>query len=401
MSALGSEVGRVEQGRGVESRPLIIVGSGPAGTATALHLHRLDPALAHETLILEKARHPRAKVCAGGLIPSALERLGRLGIELRVPHVRVTSTEVTTPSRKIELSDGELCWVIRRAEFDAALVVACRERGIEIREGEGVIGLERDGRGIRVRTSRSTYHARLIVGADGSGSIVRRRLVGDERARVARAVMCDVPLSESSWSGFAAQRYDFDFRLVARGLPGYRWAFPCWIDGRPHVNVGIYSVAPLGAEVNRGLGEYLSAFTDRMPRRQAFPIHYYGPGARVAAPHVLLAGDAAGADPLMGEGISLALEYGALAAAAALRALESGDLSGADYQRAVEASPLGKKLRRLSLAQRLFYGRGWRLWFGLAERSVRLRTLGVRWYNGIDGWDRRGGWEALRALLAV
>jgi geranylgeranyl reductase family protein len=385
----------------VESYPLIIVGSGPAGTGTALHLHRRDPALAREALILEKARHPRNKVCAGGLIPSAVERLAGLDIELRVPHVRVTSTEVTTPSRKVELSDGDLCWVIRRAEFDAALVEACRERGLAIREGEAVLALERDGRGVRVRTTGGTYHARMVVGADGSGSIVRRRLVGEDRRRMARAVMCDVPLSDGTWSGFVSQRYDFDFRQVAGGLPGYRWAFPCWIDGRPHVNVGIYSLEPLGVDVNRSLSDYLDAFTNQPARRQAFPIHYYRPGAPLAAPHVLLVGDAAGADPLMGEGISLALEYGALAAAAAQRALETGDFSGAGYQRAVEASPLGKKLRRLCMVTRLFYGRGWRLWFALAERSVRLRTLGIRWYNGIDGWDRRSGWEALRALLTT
>ncbi len=55
----------------MERRPIIIVGSGPAGAATALALHRLDPALAQEVLVLEKGHHPRPKVCAGGLIPAA------------------------------------------------------------------------------------------------------------------------------------------------------------------------------------------------------------------------------------------------------------------------------------------------------------------------------------------
>ena len=109
--------------------------------------------------------------------------------------------------------------------------------------------------------------------------------------------------------------------------------------------------------------------------------------------------DAAGVDPLMGEGISLALEYGRFAAEAALAALRSGDFSGAAYQHTIDGSWLGKKLRRLHLVTRLFYGRTWPLWFGLAERSRRVRALGLRWYNGIDGWDRRSGWSAVRALL--
>jgi flavin-dependent dehydrogenase len=112
----------------------------------------------------------------------------------------------------------------------------------------------------------------------------------------------------------------------------------------------------------------------------------------------MLVGDAAGVDPLMGEGISLALEYGAFAAAAAQRALQTGDFSGREYERMVQQSWLGKKLRRLHLATRLFYGGTWRFWFALAERSARLRGLGIKWYNGVDGWDRRSGWEAVRAL---
>ena len=46
---------------------LLIIGSGPAGCSTALHLARLDPALARRTVILEKAEHPRHKLCGGGL----------------------------------------------------------------------------------------------------------------------------------------------------------------------------------------------------------------------------------------------------------------------------------------------------------------------------------------------
>jgi hypothetical protein len=28
-----------------------------------------------------------------------------------------------------------------------------------------------------------------------------------------------------------------------------------------------------------------------------------------------------------------------------------------------------------------------------------VRALGLRWYNGVDDWDRRSGWDAMRALL--
>jgi ribulose 1,5-bisphosphate synthetase/thiazole synthase len=61
---------------------VIIVGAGPAGLSTALHLQQMAPELAERTLILEKARHPRTKLCGGGVTPDAERVLGRLGLDV-------------------------------------------------------------------------------------------------------------------------------------------------------------------------------------------------------------------------------------------------------------------------------------------------------------------------------
>ncbi|HSP96271.1 MAG TPA: NAD(P)/FAD-dependent oxidoreductase [Candidatus Dormibacteraeota bacterium] len=383
----------------MERRPLIIVGSGPAGTATAIALHRRDPGLARDILILEKARHPRPKVCAGGLIPAGRQWMAEHDVPLCVPHVTVHRAQVVTPTRTVGHDDDNLCYVIRRNELDAALADAVRERGIEIREEEPVQALERDDDGIRVAGRRDTWRTPLLIGADGAGSLVRRRLVDDGRTRIARAIMADVPIDRTRWDGFARDRYDFDFRILRRGLRGYLWAFPCLIDGVPHANIGAYAVTPSGAALDEALSNYLAELGAGEPRRVAFPIHWYQPGARIAADGAWLVGDAAGVDPLMGEGISLAMEYGDLAAAAIVDAVRRREASAQAYQRAFDASWLGAKLRRLHMATRLFYGPTWRLAFAAAERSRRLRALGLRWYNGVDGWDRRSGWEAVAAVL--
>ena len=116
---------------------------------------------------------------------------------------------------------------------------------------------------------------------------------------------------------------------------------------------------------------------------------------------MLLAGDAAGVDPLMGEGISLAMEYGSFAADAIRHARAERRLQRRLVpERGRVARGSGRKLSRLHLATRLFYGPTWRLWFALAEHSSRLRGVGLRWYNGIDAWDRRSGWDAVRTVLA-
>ena len=386
----------------MERREAVIVGSGPAGAATALRLAALAPELAAGTLLLDKARHPRDKTCAGGVIPKALRLLEELGVPLAVPHARVDAAGVAVPGRTLAIAGSELCRVVRRRELDAALAWAARERGVELREGERVVHLARDAAGVCVETDRCTYRAPVVVGADGSGSVVRRALVGDGAGAVARAVMCDVPLAETRWDGYAARRYEFDFTSCATGLRGYRWAFPCVIDGVPHANVGVYALPPIdGARLRAELAAELARIGARPRAWKAFPIRTYARGTRVAAPRALLAGDAAGCDALMGEGISFALEYGMLAADAIVTARASGDWNFQRYARAVERGPLGRKLRCLHLGARLFYGPRHRFWFRMAAVSPRAQSIGLAWYNGVDGWDRRGALAALAALVRL
>jgi flavin-dependent dehydrogenase len=110
-------------------------------------------------------------------------------------------------------------------------------------------------------------------------------------------------------------------------------------------------------------------------------------------------GDAAGAEPLMGEGISFALEYGKFAAQVILSALRTQRFNFSEYTETFTRSLPGKKLARLHMTAHLFYGRTSRFWFALAARSRRLQSVGLKWYNGVDGWHQRSGWEAVRAVM--
>jgi flavin-dependent dehydrogenase len=384
----------------VERREVIIVGAGPAGAATALRLAAQMPAVASGTLLLDKACHPRDKTCAGGVIPKASALLAALGVPLDVPQARVDAAAVDVPGTSLGIESDDLCRVVRRRELDARLAFAARDRGVELRGGSHVVAVVRDGRGVRVETEAASMWAPVVVGADGAGSLVRRALVTPDAGVVGRAVMCDVPAAATPWDGHGARRYDFDFRPVTRGLRGYGWAFPCWIDSAPHVNVGVYALPPAsGAQLQRELAAALARVGARPTRWQAFPIRTFVPAAPVAGPHALLVGDAAGCDPLMGEGISYALEYGILAADAIVAAQAQGGEAFAIYQRAVRASAMGRKLRRLEWASRRFYGPRAPWWFRLARLSRRAQRIGLAWYNGIGGWDERSAGAALLALL--
>ena len=69
---------------------VIIVGAGPAGISTALHLAKRSSEFIGRTLILEKAQHPRHKLYGGGILPDAEAVLQQLGLDIcEVPHVDV------------------------------------------------------------------------------------------------------------------------------------------------------------------------------------------------------------------------------------------------------------------------------------------------------------------------
>jgi flavin-dependent dehydrogenase len=199
---------------------------------------------------------------------------------------------------------------------------------------------------------------------------------------------------------FERRLYRFDFNCVTAGIRGYSWSFPCFIDGRPHLNVGIYDQgprriidsrrikSPLLAELGRAFPDIgLSGVRDVRPALKAFPIRWYSAADRYAAGCTILAGDAAGVDPLMGEGISCAFEHGRLAAAAIVRFLD-GDRGALEaYGGELHSGAVGRKLKRLAFAARGFYGPHHRLYFRLAGMSRRAQEFGVNWYNGVGGLD--------------
>jgi geranylgeranyl reductase family protein len=380
---------------------VIIAGAGPAGLATALYLLRECPDFARRILILEKSAHPRFKTCAGGLIPKTMLAMEELGLELEVPSAAVMRALARTPVGDIEIERPEpVCTVIRRDEFDARLARAARERGATILERCRVLGVEQDAHGVRVATDRGTISGAVLTGADGSGSRVRSAVFGANKDTIGRALMIDVPADPARAPEFADQRSVFDFRCVSGGVAGYAWSFPCIIGGRPHLNVGIYDQRPHGNGGSEGeQAQIVSALRASFPelplgeigRRpfafHAFPIRWFDAKSSFAHGRTILAGDAAGVDPLMGEGISCAFEHGKLAASAIVSFLGGDARALEQYDQVLHHGPLGRKLGKLALAARHFFGPHHRMLFRGAMLSRRAAEIGVDWYNGAHHLD--------------
>ncbi|MGH2538218.1 MAG: FAD-dependent monooxygenase [Candidatus Promineifilaceae bacterium] len=366
---------------------VLIVGAGPAGASTALHLLRRDPAWAGRMLLLDKAVHPREKLCGGGLTHLGENILARLGLALEPANF---------PVRRVKLVYGDLAYsflgdpvirIFRRDEFDHWLLRTAESWGAPVRQGEALREVHVGPEYVEVQTDKARIRARVLVAADGSRSTVRQKLKWDDESRVARLLEVLTPEDAGRQPEFRDATAVFDFSRLTAGLQGYYWDFPSLVKGRPVMNRGVFDSRARPERPKADLtGELRAAMAARERDLNDYtlkghPIRWFDAGGRFAMPRVLLAGDAAGADPLFGEGISFALAYGEAAAAAVEDAFARADFSFAGYRGRVLAHPLLRQLRlRVRLARWLYRLKSpWLLRLGW--RLARLVVRPTRWAN--------------------
>ena len=214
------------------------------------------------------------------------------------------------------------------------------------------------------------YRARVVIGADGAGSLVRRSLVGPAAGE--RFVALGVLTPWQDRPDGDANTAVLDFRPVARGLRGYAWDFPALRAGERRMNRGLGGTRwPAGVSARQLFAETLKT-RGIDPRRCRFDggsAPLYDPESPQSAERVLLTGDAVGVDPWFGEGISVAIGTGILAAHAATGALAAERFDFADYGERVRESAVGWQLCRNRLLADAFYEaaakpRGLASWIG-------------------------------------
>lgn len=358
---------------------ILILGGGPAGLSTALHLHKLAPQLSRRILLLEKEHYPRPKLCAGGLVADAEVILEGLGLNVdEVPHVDASAAHFDFEGKgfTVAVPKRHTLRIIRRDEFDAWLAKKTRESGIEIREGVTVKDVRPDTNRVTVLTDQGEYHAQVVVGADGSNGVTRRCVFPDAPVHTARLleVLTPVhplpgppPFSQKMGEGRVGAAY-FDFFPVPVGIAGYIWDFPTQVDGQPMRCWGIYDTNLLAHKGRPALKDPLAEEMSRhgfdlsQHELKGHPIRWYSPRNPVSVPRVLLVGDAIGADGIFGEGISMALGYGKVAAGELVRAFSTGDFSFQGYRRRLARSALGRTLFVRWAITRILYRLHW-TWF--------------------------------------
>jgi geranylgeranyl diphosphate/geranylgeranyl-bacteriochlorophyllide a reductase len=307
---------------------IAIIGAGPAGAMAAARLARAGAAVT-----MFDPSHPREKPCGGGLTGRALALVSNLIDIAALPAVVVKAASVEPPSGTQQTAQVDLidCGpsacsslvVVSRAIFDRALTAAAIAAGARLIP-EKVIDVFRHGTTMTVHTTKATYNADHVLGADGASSVTRKKLA-TRFSRMQLSVAAGVFVHGVSSSVIA-------IKSMTR-QPGYLWSFP-----RPdHLAVGVCAPASDGAlsadlraqtlawleshglcegatfnpmRGSRAWGPRLETYAWPIPS-VGFDVDHISSGG----PTWMLLGDAAGlVDPLTREGIYYALLSGQWAA---------------------------------------------------------------------------------------
>lgn len=372
---------------------IVIIGGGPSGLSTALHLQRIAPHLATRILILEKEQYPRFKLCAGGLTLDAEILLERLGLDVNeVPHVTADNIHFDFAGKglNIRIRGQHALRVIRRNEFDHWLAKKAKSRGIEIREGVTVKNIIPDQNGVTIETDQGIFHAQVVVGADGSNGITRRCIFPIASVYTARVLEVITPsLPAGRWG----QAY-FEFSPVPNNIAGYIWDFPTQVNGEAMRCWGIYDTNLLAGEkrppLKEPLAEEMSRFGFNLDdyELKGHPIRWFSPENKMSVPRVLLVGDAVGADPIFGEGISIALGYGAVAARELNESFQRNEFSFRRYKRRVVRSALGQTLIARWIITYIIYPLKWRWFQILLWRILKPIVILIAWIFVLN-WGKR------------
>ena len=289
-----------------------VVGGGPAGSVCAAFC----AAAGLRTVLIEREKFPREKVCGDCLNPECWPILRQLGIDQRVreaPHATLASVAfigLHDRSMEIALPQGEDAEIaIKRSIFDTLLLDRASQLGAEIREKSTLTSLEKTNGDWKLTIADAfACRAQVLVAADGRNSTVARLCgllphIGKERV----ALQAHISLPPH-----------FGNKVVLQLLPG-------GYSGQAPVSEGEFNLCLVGKPKSIRTLQKWAIEQFALPTAQQW--RTITPLTRATVPpahrNLLFAGDAARVvEPFTGEGIFYALRSGVLAATATARIVQ-------------------------------------------------------------------------------
>ena len=290
---------------------LILIGAGPGGSSAAISAARAGA----RVLLLERGRFPRNKVCGEFVSAESLDLLSSLlgssGRSLLDQAPRISGTRIFVDGLMLTSAVDPSAASIARLDLDAALWAAAQENRVETREQTAVQTIHGEGPFI-VAANGNRFEGRAVINTSGRWSNLTATATENYKPR-------------DKWLGVKGHFAEpdpapsVDLYFFEGGYCGVQ---PVTLEAdrtQSRVNVcamvrsDVASSLPEVFALNPSLRERSRNWQPLTDPVSTSPLLFRQP--QPVEGNVLRAGDAAGfVDPFVGDGISLALRTGALAA---------------------------------------------------------------------------------------
>ncbi|MBD3353469.1 MAG: FAD-dependent oxidoreductase, partial [Candidatus Lokiarchaeota archaeon] len=214
---------------------VIIVGGGPAGSTAAYYLK--DSQL--DVLLLDRAEFPREKPCGGALTWPTLDLFPHISefMEVGYKYGALYFKEGYKPLISA-VKDRYLGYFVRRKIFDKQLLDQANSDNIEMKMGVRVISVKQNKENvIVVCTNGEKYTGRIVIGADGTNSTVRKNSPLDKywkKDKLSFVLRNEIHIGKEEIIKHYTKLHKSFIHFSFGGSYGYGWVF----SKKKHINIG-------------------------------------------------------------------------------------------------------------------------------------------------------------------
>ena len=335
---------------------VLIIGAGPSGSNAAISYKNLNPNL--KVGLIDKSVFPRDKSCGDAIGPgviSALKRFNNHHILDNEP--QVVSTTLYGPENigiqnyipEVKNKEDSIVYVIPRIDLDNRILNLAKDLDVDVFEGYSFVSFEKDSNNklvveIKNGDNITKLGAKILVGADGANSRVRKQLNVNTNSDWHKAIAIRAYIDSPNYLEIFKER-TLMFEINVSAEKGYAWAFP---SKGNLLNIGIG--VPLNIfkkeklDINVLLQDFITQLTNRgvvvenIRDEKSYLLPFASSRPKFKNDiNVALIGDASSMiNPMSGEGIFYGMEAGYLLAKNTYNLIDSPDLTKgiADYEKA-------------------------------------------------------------------